>query len=174
MDIEFVIVKEVSAREPIIFNVGSIHGGEANNVICNHASMFCTLRTHTDETAAYVIDKIKRIGEAVASTAGGRFEYTQKKFYPVVYNNPEVEAKLRLSAKRVVGEENMYEKKRSMGGEDFSYFANQKPGCMFRLGIKNDELGMNHGLHTSLFNVDERGIAVGIAIFKDYVLNNMK
>ena len=174
MDIEFVVTKEVSAREPIIFNVGSIHGGEANNVICEHASMFCTLRTHTDETAAYVIDKIKRIGEAVASTAGGRFEYTQKKHYPVVYNNPEVEAKLRAAAEAVVGSENICEKKRSMGGEDFSYFANEKPGCMFRLGVGNKALGMTHGLHTRLFNPDERGIGVGIEIFKRYVLDNMK
>ena len=174
MDIEFVIAKEISAREPIIFNVGAIHGGETNNVVCNHASMFCTLRTHNDDTARYVVDKIKRIGEAVASTAGGRFEYTQKKYYPTVYNNPEIEAKLRLAAKKVVGEKNIFEKKRGMGGEDFSYFSNIKPGCMFRLGIKNEALGMTHGLHTALFNIDELGIDTGVEIFKTYVLDNMK
>jgi len=172
-DIELVIAKEISAREPIIFNCGSIHAGEANNVICDHASMFCTLRTHSEETEKYVLDKIKRICGAIADTAGGRFEYTQKKHYPAVYNNPEIEKKLRAVAARVVGTD-VTEKRRSMGGEDFSYFANEKPGCMFRLGVKNEERGIVHGLHTDLFDIDERALGVGVKMFVNYVLDNMK
>ena len=173
-DIEFMIAKEISAREPIIFNCGAIHGGTTNNVICDHASMFCTLRTHTDETAEYVLSKIKRIGEAVADTAGGRFEYTQKKHYPTVYNDPEIEKKLRAVAAETVGDGYILEKRRSMGGEDFSYLSNEKPGCMFRLGVKNAERGIVHGLHTDLFDLDESALEVGVSMFKNYVLKYMK
>jgi amidohydrolase len=172
-DIEFMIAKEISAREPIIFNCGAIHGGVANNVICDHASMFCTLRTHSDETAKYVLDKIKRIGEAVAETAGGRFEYTHKKHYPTVYNDPEIEKKLRAVAAETVGGEFVVEKRRSMGGEDFSYLSNEKPGCMFRLGVKNAERGIVHGLHTDLFDIDESALDVGVSMFVNYVLKYM-
>lgn len=172
-DIEFMIAKEISAREPIIFNCGAIHGGVANNVICDHASMFCTLRTHSDETAKYVLDKIKRIGEAVAETAGGRFEYTHKKHYPTVYNDPEIEKKLRAVAAETVGGEFVVEKRRSMGGEDFSYLSNEKPGCMFRLGVKNAERGIVHGLHTDLFDIDESALDVGASMFVNYVLKYM-
>lgn len=173
-DIEFMIAKEISAREPIIFNCGAIHGGVANNVICDHASMFCTLRTHSDDTAEYVLNKIKMIGEAVAQTAGGRFEYTQKKYYPTVYNDPAIEGKLRAVAKETVGEENITEKRRSMGGEDFSYLANEKPGCMIRLGVKNEKRGIVHGLHTDRFDIDEDALGVGVSVFKNYVLKYMK
>lgn len=173
-DIEFMIAKEISAREPIIFNCGAIHGGIANNVICDHASMFCTLRTHSDDTAEYVLNKIKMIGEAVAQTAGGRFEYTQKKYYPTVYNDPAIEGKLRAVAKETVGEENITEKRRSMGGEDFSYLANEKPGCMIRLGVKNEKRGIVHGLHTDRFDIDEDALGVGVSMFKNYVLKYMK
>ncbi len=173
-DIEFVIAKETSAREPIIFNCGAIHGGEANNIICNHASMFCTLRTHCDETAEYILNKIKRIGAAVADTAGGSFEFTHKKHYPTVYNDPEVTEKLRAVARRLVGEENVFERRRGMGGEDFSYFAKEKPGSMFHLGVKNDARDITHGLHTNLFDIDEEALSVGVDMFVNYVLENMK
>ena len=173
-DLEFVIAKEISAREPIIFNVGSIHGGVANNVICDECSMFCTLRTHTDETAEYVLNKVKKICEAIAETAGGSFEYEHKKHYPVVYNDPAVTELIRAAAAAVVGEENIIESRRGMGGEDFSYFANEKPGTMFHLGIRSEERGIVHKLHTDLFDLEEEALDVGVKIFKKFVLDNMK
>ena len=48
-EIEFMIAKEIKATDPIIFNVGAIHGGVANNIVCDHCSMYCTLRTHKNE-----------------------------------------------------------------------------------------------------------------------------
>ena len=173
-DIEFAIAKEISARESVIFNVGAIHGGTANNIICDKCTMFCTLRTHYDTTANYLIDKIKRIGEAVASTAGGGFRFIQDKHYPALYNDPELCERMRSAAIETVGEENIFTKQRSMGGEDFSYFANIKPGCMFRLGVKNEELGITSGLHTPRFNIDERALDIGVQTFTTFVLNNMK
>jgi len=172
-DIEFMIAKEVSARESVIFNVGAIHGGETNNIVCDRCSMFCTLRTHSDETAEYILDKVKRIGYAVAETAGGSFEFEHKKHYPSVYNDPEVSERLRAAAAKVVGDGNVMGKKRSMGGEDFSYFANIKPGSIFRLGVKNAERGISHGLHTDRFDIDEAALDIGVRVFCQFVLDNM-
>ena len=172
-DIEFLIAKEVAAREPVIFNVGAIHGGETNNIICNHCSMFCTLRTFNSDIAKHLIDKIKRICAAVAETADGRFEFNEKKHYPIVYNNPLLAKRLKATIEKVVGSENTLMQKRGMGGEDFSYFANIKPGCMFRLGTRSGPETSNV-LHTKNFNIDERALEIGVNIFKTYVLDNMK
>ena len=173
-DIEFAVAKEVSGKECVIFNVGSIHGGEANNIICDKCSMFCTLRTYSDDTADKLIEKIKRIGDAVASTAGGSFEYTQKKHYPSVYNDLEVSEDLRLAAIKVVGESNITTKERALDAEDFSYFLKKKPGSMFRLGIRNETRGIVNGLHTCKFNVDEDCIEIGTKVYLQYILDTMK
>ena len=61
-----------------------------------------------------------------------------------------------------------------MGGEDFSYFANEKPGTMFHLGIRSEERGIVHKLHTDLFDLEEEALDVGVKIFKKFVLDNMK
>jgi amidohydrolase len=60
-----------------------------------------------------------------------------------------------------------------MGGEDFSYMTQQKPGAMFRLGVRNRELGITAGLHQDTFDVDERALEVGVNTFVQFVLDNM-
>ena len=54
----------------------------------------------------------------------------------------------------------------SMGGEDFSYFANKKPGCFFFIGSspKNREpLSTPH--HCSHFDIEEDALLVGSSVF---------
>lgn len=172
-DITFMIAKEIAAKKPVIFNVGSIHGGEANNIICDHCSMFCTLRTQEDSVAEYILDKIRRIIEAVAATADGRAVLTPRKHYPIMFNNEILTRRLHAAAEKVVGAENMHPATRGMGGEDFSYFAMQKPGSMFRLGVRNREQGIVHGLHQDRFDLDEAALEIGVKVFLQFILDNM-
>ena len=171
--IEFMMAKEFSATDIRIFNVGSIHGGEANNIISDYCSMYCTLRTYTDDVADKAIGRIKQICKAVAKESGGRFKYTQKKYYPNVYNNGIMTQKMHKAAAKVVGDENVLPKIRTMGGEDFSYFARLKPGCMFRLGVRNDEKGIVNGVHETNFDIDENALSIGVKTFVQFVLDNM-
>lgn len=173
MEIELMIAKDFNGDVPVIFNVGSMHGGDANNIICDYAYMYCSLRTHDDEVAEYALNKIKKIINAIAETSDGRAEYTHKKHYPKVTNNPVVTERIRKAAETVIGKENILPKRRGMGGEDFSYFARQKPGCMFRLGVVNKERGIVHPVHTVKFDVDESALELGVNIFKQFILDNM-
>ncbi len=172
-DIQFMISKELNANASVIFNVGSMHGGEANNIICDYAYMYCTLRTFTDEVAAYIIGKIKKIIASIADSAGGSARFVEKKHYPIVHNSPAVAAALSDAAKKVVGEENVLPRQRSHGGEDFSFFASLKPGAMFRLGIKNKARGIISAVHHSDFDIDEDALEIGVSIFKQFILDNM-
>ena len=172
-EIEFAIAKEISAREPIIFNVGSFHGGKVNNIICSECSMYFTLRTFVDETREKVLNKIDRICKSIAETSGGDYRIIPKKHYPMVYNNEKMHELVKRAAAKVVGEENLADKKRGLGGEDFAYFANEKPGYMFRLGIKNEEMGITHTAHTDKFDIDESAMKYGVAVFVNFILDNM-
>ncbi|MBR2353927.1 MAG: amidohydrolase [Clostridia bacterium] len=163
--IEFMIAKDFSAKVPMIFNVGAIHGGVTNNILAESCTMFCTLRSHTEETAAYALDKIRRIGESVAELEGGRFEMIPNKHYPIVYNDAGMVQRIRRAACVVVGADNLGENKRSMGGEDFSYFAMKKPGGYFRLGVRNEEKGIVNGVHHDNFDLDEAALEIGVRMF---------
>ncbi len=171
--IEFMIAKEVPSHEAAIFNVGAIQGGKTNNIISEHCSMFCTLRTYTEEQDERIEKRIKQIIEGIATAGGGKAEYTLVKYYPIVYNHEEMTEKMRHAAGKVLGKEKVKKHKRSMDGEDFSYFTMQKPGCMFRLGIANKEKGITSGLHHSDFDIDEECLDIGVKIFTQFILDNM-
>lgn len=171
-DIEFMIAKTVSPKEPIIFNVGAINGGVANNIICDHCSMFCTLRTWNDDVAEDVLSRIKKIIECVAESAGGRATYTQKKHYPIVHNHAKLTEYMRESAERVLGKENVLEGGRGLGGEDFSYFANEKPGCLFHYGVCPPGEKNVPGVHNAHFKLDESAMEGGVNILTQFILDH--
>ena len=171
-DIEFMIAKEIKAKDPIIFNVGSIHGGVANNIICDKCTMFCTLRTQKDENAEYILGKIKKIIASIADVSGGEAKFVTSKHYPIVMNNEIVADKIIEAAAKVIGKENIKDRPQGMGGEDFAYFAAEKPGCMFELGVRNEELGYTVGVHNGKFMLDENALSVGSDIFVQFVLDN--
>ena len=172
MDIELVVAKCFSAKAPIIFNVGAIHGGVTNNILCDHCSMFCTLRTWTDEVREGMLTRIRAIAEAVALTSGGRVTYTPVKYYPIVHNDPTLTACFRASAARALGEECVHDNARSMGGEDFSYFANEKPGSFMRLGVKPADKEKVPGVHNDCFDIDESALSVGVNVYLQFILDH--
>lgn len=171
-DMEFMIAKQFAARSPMIINVGAIHGGVTNNIIANHCSMFCTLRSWSDRDAERAIEKIQKIAAVSAETYGGRAEYTVCKHYPVVINDPILTRRVKAAGEAVVGADNVLPHRRGMGGEDFSYFANIKPGCMFYLGVRNEEKGIVSGLHNDDFDLDEDALDIGADIFTRFIVDN--
>ena len=52
-----------------------------------------------------------------------------------------------------------------MGGEDFSYYLQKVPGAFFRLGNRNEAKGTIHPYHSSLFDVDEDILPLGVEMF---------
>ena len=98
---------------------------------------------------------------------------TNKKAYPIVVNNEKLHELVKKAAVAVVGEENLTVRKRGMGGEDFAYFAGEKPGYMFRLGIRNEEKGITSVAHTDTFDIDESALKYGVDIFVRFILDNM-
>ena len=172
--IEFMIAKEINATHPCIFNVGAIHAGNTNNIVSNHCQMFCTLRTYYNEDREKAIARIQEIIEAVAKESGGRAEYTTQKYYPIIYNNPEITQRFIQSAGKVLGEENLImDNSRSLGGEDFSYFTQVKNACFAWLGTGNKEKGITAALHQTTFDIDENALALGVKIFTQFVYDHM-
>ncbi len=51
-----------------------------------------------------------------------------------------------------------------MGAEDFAYYSHKIPACFFRLGVGNISQGINAGVHTPKFNIDENAIEIGMGI----------
>ena len=174
MAMEMMAMKEINPVEPRLLNIGSIHGGNTNNILCNHCSMFGSSRTHSDEVSQYMIDRIKEICEGIAACNGGRAEVKVVKFLPYVINDPAVCALVRKTAEKVVGPEKISARpKRTLGGEDFSFLCRRKPGMMFRLGSHGENPDTRAAGHSVRFDIDEACLMVGVEMFTQFVLDNM-
>jgi amidohydrolase len=157
-EIPGVIRKAVDARSPVVVAFGSVHGGDAFNVIPTQVEIRGTVRT-LDPALWNVLPSLldKAIEAVLAPTgAGYTLEYRQG-IAPVVNDRRLVEAAAR-AVENALGEGTVVDTETSMGGEDFSDYLTVAPGALLRLGT---ECG-GGDLHSAGFLLDEDCIRVGI------------
>lgn len=63
------------------------------------------------------------------------------------------------------GAQSIEDTEQSLGGEDFSWYLEQVPGAMARLGVRTPGDSARHDLHRGDFDADERAIQVGVELF---------
>ena len=75
-------------------------------------------------------------------------------------------------AKKYLGEKNVVELPIRMTAEDFAYYSHILPSCFYRLGIRNKDKGIIHGLHTSRFDIDEQALKIGMGMMAFLAINS--
>ena len=95
---------------------------------------------------------------------GGEIDLHIDVGYPTVDNDGVLTEHAWQLANDFMGKENVTETEVRMGAEDFGYYTQQIPGCFYRLGVRNEEKGIVHNVHTPQFNIDERAIEIGIGM----------
>ena len=176
--IEMMMSKNIDGREVLIFNVGKIEGGQARNIVAAECEMECTIRSLSTEMADIAIKRIKEIGEATAAAWGGRFEFIPIVHLPKIVNDRVIADRVVAAARAVVGEANVTyttkaDREKNLGGEDFSFYLEKKPGCMFHTGIRNEAKGCIYGGHTDTYKLDEDVLEPASDIIVRFVLDNM-
>lgn len=171
--IELMIAKRLPEKERVAFNVGKINGGTASNVIASDCAMRCTLRTLSNDVDAFLMKHIEEICRRIADEMGGQFEYVELENRPLFSGDDIVTNQMRQSAQKVVGVENVFDKEATLGGEDFAYYAKEKPACMFYLGVNNVEKGITSPVHSGTFDVDENALEIGVKVFTQFVFDAM-
>ena len=114
---------------------------------------------------------MKDIFAGLEKTFNASIQLDYKDGYPPVINHEKTTQFLKIAAQKIVGD-NVIEPYLSMGGEDFSYFANKIPGCFFFLGsLPKNRKPMSTPQHCSHFDIDEKAMLVGSSIFIELALN---
>ncbi|KIW18163.1 hypothetical protein PV08_02451 [Exophiala spinifera] len=134
----------VPPDEVAIITVGSIHAGEAENVICDHASFTINIRTLNEEVRLTVLKHINSVikAECEASFCEKPPQIEHHMSLPTTSNAAEVETKLQATLKDFFGPDFMVAPKSSLASEDFSILASSigKPYCFWLFGGTDQEL----------------------------------
>ena len=147
---------------------GSIHGGDAANVIPTQVELRASIRTPSlpvwELLPRLVDEEIHAIVDA--SGAGVRVDYTHG--VPPVVNDATVTDTVRRAGETIVGAASVVTVEQSWGGDDFAWFTREVPGTYVRLGVR-DPGGPTLDLHAGHFDVDERSIALGVRLLVETV-----
>ena len=128
------------------------------------ATMNGTVRAFDTALWRELPGQFERIVQGVAQAFRCRATVEYKRYNGPTVNDPAMAAIARAAAAEVVGETNVVDDLRTMGGEDFSAFLLEVPGCFIAIGSRNESRGLVHGHHHPRFDVDEDCLAIGAEI----------
>ena len=170
--LQTIVSRNTNPLESTVITVGQINGGYNFNIIADEIVLKGTARAYTEKNRKLIKKRIKEIIIGIEKTFGAKIKLQYKDGYPPVINNEKVTQNVQKVAAEIVGE-NVISPYLSMGGEDFSYFANKVPGCFFFLGtLPEDSTPMSIPQHCSHFDIDEEAMLIGSSIFVSLGLNN--
>jgi len=147
MNLQTLVSREIHPIEPAVVTVGSIHAGTKHNIISDRADLQLTVRSYSDEVRDKLLSGIRRIATSQARALNFPEDklpevIVKDEYTPAMWNDPGLVARSVKILKEVLGDANVVEVPREMGGEDFARYGRTEakiPSFMFRLGTISKE-----------------------------------
>jgi len=160
--------RNVHPIDSVVVSVTQIHAGDAYNVIPPKVELKGTVRTYTDAVMDVAESRMRAIVEGIPAAHGGRGELDFTRGYPATVNHEKETAIAAEVAAQIVGKENVDEDPvPSMGGEDFAYMLNERPGSYIWIG--GGEASADAMLHNPGYDFNDEIIPLGASYWSKLV-----
>lgn len=156
---------------PYIFAIGKLQADGATNVIPQSAFAEGTLRTMDEPWRKSIHEKMQQFVLEFLASKNAQGALRIVKGYPSLLNNEMFTKQSMQSAKDYLGAENVEEMDIRMTAEDFSFYSQKVPACFFRLGVRNEGLGITYGVHHPKFDIDQNALKVGAGVMAQIALS---
>ncbi|RYL92561.1 amidohydrolase [Sporolactobacillus sp. THM7-4] len=149
--LQTIVSRNTSPLDAALVSVTQLTSGNTWNVIPTKAYLQGTVRTLSDETRAFIPERMKRITESVGEGLGIQVTFKWLPGPPATKNDPQWTA----LAERVAKETGyrFIEIPPTLGGEDFAYYQTKIPGAFVNIGT-----GSSYNHHHPKFTIDEKAI----------------
>jgi amidohydrolase len=167
--LQSIISRNVDPLESAVLSVTAFNAGEAFNVIPQRALMRGTVRTLQPEIRDLVEKRMTQLVTSIAELHGATIDLDYDRGYPMTINDVEKTAVAASIAKNIVGDVNVNtERPPTMGGEDFSFMLEKRPGAMIFIGN-----GDTAKLHNEEYDFNDEIIPVGCSYWAKLVESTM-
>ena len=156
---------------PSVINFGHFEAHGATNVVPDKAFVKGTFRTMDEEWRKKAKVQLLEIANRISEEYKGKVKLTISHGYPFLKNDIELTHSIRDLAERNFGKDKIHDLPMRMTSEDFAYYSQLVPVCFFRLGVRNEEEGIIHGLHHPKFDIDPIAIKKGVQMFVSIVFS---
>ncbi len=160
----------IDAREACVLSVCRAQSGTAYNIIPDKMTLQGLLRTLDPTVRDKAMAQAKVVVESTALAFGCTAELQFVRGTHLTANHPALEDFVGEVVNAKHTDVGFVPFKPQMGAEDFAAFSRRVPGCYLFLGVRNEERGITHMIHTPRFDVDERSIGIGVNAMSDALI----
>ena len=154
-----IVARHTNPLESLVVSVTTFHAGEAYNVIPAQAEITGTVRTLKREVSKSAEERIRTICNGIAALFGVTVDLAYNTNYPVTFNHPDETEFAGNVAADIAGEEQVDRSlPPAMGGEDFSYMLEARPGAFIFMGNGDSEY-----LHHPAYDFNDEAIPYGVS-----------
>jgi hippurate hydrolase len=167
MALQSIVARNVDPQQMAVVTVGSIHGGQANNVIPDQVTLGMSVRALDRDVRALLETRIKAIVQTQAQSYGVRADIDYRRGYSVLVNTPAETAFAREVALELLGPERVVLNGPAItASEDFAFMLERVPGCYLFIGNGDGTEGHPHSacmVHNPGYDFNDANIAIGSA-----------
>lgn len=168
-----VVSRNLSAFDQAVVSICSMQGGNpgAMSVIPGEVTLIGTVRTYDARVQQQIEDRLKQLCAGVAQGFGATADLVYQRVYPATVNTV-AEAQFAADvAATLVGEAQVWRNMMpSMGGEDFSFMLQVKPGAYLRIGQGLANGAGPYPLHNSRYDFNDEILPLGAALHASLVM----
>jgi metal-dependent amidase/aminoacylase/carboxypeptidase family protein len=152
-----------ACKDFLVLTVASITSGSATNAIPDEATIRGTLRTTRVEDTEVVQRRMHSIVRGVAESTGCECHLEFPHHAPPTDNDPILIDLMAGVVRDILGPDHIrWIELPSLGAEDFGFYQELIRGAIVRLGVAGRDGRTRHPLHSSLFDVDESALPIGV------------
>ena len=170
-----IVSRRIDPLHPAVITLGTIEGGKAPNIICDHVILKGTVRTVNEMIRKSIPLMMEESIKGICKSMGARYNFDYIYGQPELINDKKAVDILVSEAKKIIGEKNCIDLKDPvMGGEDFSEYLQIVKGAFFRLGTCNKDKKTCESQHNSRFDIDDEALKIGMKIMASAALEALK
>ncbi|NUP25322.1 MAG: amidohydrolase, partial [Nocardia sp.] len=154
------LTRRIDPRTSTVMVWGAVSAGKAPNAIPQTGMLTGTVRTGDHANWALLEPMVREIVDGLLAPTGVRYQLDYRRGVPPVVND-EQSVRMLSDAVRAIAPDALADTPQSGGGEDFSWYLEEVPGAMARLGVWSGE-GPQLDLHQPTFDIEERALPVGV------------
>jgi hippurate hydrolase len=155
--LQTIVSRNIDPMREALLSVTMVEAGTAFNVIPRNVKLTGTVRTLDEEVRKFMEERICTVTKGIAETFGGTATVNYRNGYPVTVNAPGPTEFAASVARGITGASSV-EADGTMGGEDFAYMLQARPGAYIFLGN-----GDSTALHSDTYDFNDEIIPVGVS-----------
>ncbi len=163
--LQAITARHINPLDPAVISVTQFHAGNTYNVIPETAMLNGTIRTLGAEARKLAEKRFREMAEGIAVASGASVSIDFRVGYPVTFNHADQTQNALEVARIIAGEERVNGNATPMmGGEDFAYMLEKRPGAYIFVGN-----GETPGLHHPTYDFSDEAIPHGTSYWAKLV-----